>query len=92
MPRLRGDVEFEQVEFSYPSRREIKVLKGVSFSAKSGERVAFVGPSGAGKSTIVSLILRFYVPDSGRVKIDGRIAESIRLRSCAIKCQLSRRM
>jgi ABC-type multidrug transport system fused ATPase/permease subunit len=72
MPRLRGDVEFEQVEFSYPSRREIKVLKGVSFSAKSGERVAFVGPSGAGKSTIVSLILRFYVPDAGQVKIDGR--------------------
>ncbi len=72
LPRLRGDVEFEQVEFSYPSRKEIKVLKGVSFSVKSGERVAFVGPSGAGKSTIVSLILRFYVPDAGRVKIDGR--------------------
>ncbi len=72
LPRLRGEVEFEHVEFSYPTRKEVKVLKGVSFSAKSGERVAFVGPSGAGKSTIVSLILRFYTPDAGRILIDGR--------------------
>ncbi len=72
LPRCCGDVEFQDVEFSYPSRKEVKVLKGISFSAKSGERVAFVGPSGAGKSTIVSLILRFYEPDNGRILIDGR--------------------
>lgn len=72
LPRLRGEVEFRSVEFSYPSRKEVKVLKGVSFVVHSGERVALVGPSGAGKSTIVSLLLRFYAPDAGAIFIDGR--------------------
>ncbi|MCS6989820.1 MAG: ABC transporter transmembrane domain-containing protein [Chloroherpetonaceae bacterium] len=72
--RIRGDVKFENVVFSYPSRKEIKALKGVSFEAKAGERVAFVGKSGAGKSTIVSLLLQFYKPDAGRILIDGKDA------------------
>ncbi len=70
--RPRGDVAFEGVTFRYPSRKDFEVLRGVTLSARAGERVALVGPSGAGKSTLVSLLLRFYDPDRGRVLLDGR--------------------
>ncbi len=72
--RLRGDVVFEDVFFTYPSRKDMPVLRGLSLDVRPGERVALVGPSGAGKSTTVSLLLRFYDPDGGRVLIDGRDA------------------
>jgi ATP-binding cassette subfamily B protein len=75
-PRLRGDVAFEEVRFRYPSRPEVEVLRGVSLTARAGQRVALVGPSGAGKSTLVNLLLRFYEPESGRLLIDGRPAGS----------------
>jgi len=78
--RLAGDVVFESVTFSYPSRREVTVLRDLSLHAKAGERIALVGPSGAGKSTIVSLLLRFYDPESGRLLIDGRDARDYPLR------------
>jgi ABC transporter fused permease/ATP-binding protein len=71
---IHGDVRFENVEFSYPSRTELKILKGISFSAKAGERIAIVGPSGAGKSTITQLLLRFYEPDVGSIYVDGKNA------------------
>jgi ATP-binding cassette subfamily B protein len=76
VPRLRGDVVFEDVSFRYPSRKEVEVLRGVSLSVQAGERIALVGPSGAGKSTLVSLLLRFYEPDGGRILIDGRDART----------------
>jgi ABC transporter fused permease/ATP-binding protein len=69
---IRGDISFNNVVFAYPSRTEITVLKGVSFAAKAGEKVAIVGPSGAGKSTIASLVLRFYDPQQGQVLFDGK--------------------
>jgi ATP-binding cassette subfamily B protein len=72
--RLRGEVAFEDVVFRYPSRPELVVLKGASLRAAPGERIALVGPSGAGKTTLVSLLLRFYEPEGGRVLIDGRPA------------------
>ncbi len=72
--KLRGDVAFENVSFSYPSRQEVEVLRGVSLEAHAGQRIALVGPSGAGKSTVVALLLRFYEPDGGRILIDGRDA------------------
>ena len=67
----RGDVVFNAVRFAYPARPEVHVVDGVSFHAKSGEKVAVVGPSGAGKSTLFHLLLRFYDPLSGSVSIDG---------------------
>jgi ATP-binding cassette subfamily B protein len=70
--KLHGEVVFDQVTFSYPSRKEVQVLRNVSLVARAGERIALVGPSGAGKSTIVSLLLRLYEPDSGRILLDGR--------------------
>ncbi len=74
---LRGDIEFENVWFSYSPGKT--VLKGVSFKITAGSRVAFVGPSGIGKSTILNLILRFYEPDSGRILVDGRDIRTYRL-------------
>ncbi len=69
---LKGEVNFNQIEFTYPSRKEMQIIKNISFSAKSGETVAIVGPSGSGKSTMVSLLLRFYDPQKGSITIDGK--------------------
>ncbi|MEI6861487.1 MAG: ABC transporter transmembrane domain-containing protein [Verrucomicrobiota bacterium] len=72
--RLRGEVAFEAVNFRYPSRPDVTVLHDITLNARAGERIALVGPSGAGKSTLTALLLRFYVPDSGRLLLDGRDA------------------
>ncbi len=72
--RLHGEVTFDAVSFRYPSRPDVAVLHSVSLRARAGERIALVGPSGAGKSTLTALLLRFYVPDSGRLLIDDRDA------------------
>jgi ATP-binding cassette, subfamily B, bacterial len=66
----RGDVAFEDVHFTYHDRPQA-ALDGVSFAAKRGQTVAIVGPSGAGKTTIFNLLLRFFDPTSGAVRIDG---------------------
>ena len=76
---LSGSVAFENISFRYPSRPDLPVLRGLSLEAKPGERIALVGPSGAGKSTIVSLLLRFYEPDAGRILFDGRPAADFAL-------------
>ncbi len=68
----KGQVEFNQVSFNYPTRKDVPVLKNVSFKVNKGEQVALVGPSGAGKSTITSLLFRFYDPIKGQILIDGR--------------------
>jgi ABC-type multidrug transport system fused ATPase/permease subunit len=69
--KIHGNLDFQNVVFSYPSRKEITVLNGVSFEARKGEKVAIIGPSGAGKSTIAGLILRFYETQSGSLLFDG---------------------
>jgi ATP-binding cassette subfamily B protein len=66
-----GTLSFQDVRFFYPSRAEQAALHGLTFSVASGERVALVGPSGAGKSTVLQLLLRFYDPQGGVVKVDG---------------------
>ena len=70
--KIKGNVTFVNVAFSYPSRKEIKVLKDVSFTASFGQKIAIVGPSGTGKSTIASLLLRFYNIDAGEILVDGK--------------------
>jgi len=70
--KIKGNVTFKNVKFSYPSRKEIQVLKDVSFTANFGQKIAIVGPSGVGKSTIASLLLRFYDIEGGEILIDGK--------------------
>jgi ATP-binding cassette subfamily B protein len=72
LPRpARGEVRFEDVSFAYPGRSGAPALDGFTLTARPGERVALVGPSGAGKSTVLRLLLRFYDPDRGVVRLDG---------------------
>ena len=72
LPRpARGEVRFEHVSFSYPTRPGQQTLHDVSFRIRPGETVALVGPSGAGKTTVLQLLLRYYDPDRGHVRIDG---------------------
>ncbi len=66
-----GSIRFESVTFSYPSRPGTMAIEGFDLSVESGERLAVVGPSGAGKSTLFGLLLRFYDPQSGIIRIDG---------------------
>ncbi|MBY6003304.1 ATP-binding cassette domain-containing protein [Salipiger bermudensis] len=68
---VRGEIGFEHVQFSYPSRPDVSALADLDLTIRPGETVALVGPSGAGKTTIVQLIQRFYDPDAGRVTLDG---------------------
>ena len=69
--RPRGEIAFENVTFSYPTRPKDKALVDFSMRIAPGETIALVGPSGAGKSTVFQLLLRFYDPQSGRILIDG---------------------
>nr|APD26537.1 ATP-binding cassette transporter subfamily B member 1-like X5 protein [Brachionus koreanus] len=74
---LKGRIEFENVYFSYPQRKALNILNGMSFKIPAGKTIALVGSSGGGKSTIFALLQRFYSPDSGRIKIDGIDLKSI---------------
>ena len=76
---LKGEVDFTNVMFSYPSRKDVKVLRDINLKVKSGEQIAIVGPSGAGKSTVTSLLLQFYQPDAGTILFDGKPATSFPL-------------
>lgn len=67
----RGPIRFQDVSFSYPTRPAVSIFKGLDFEIPQGSNIAVVGPSGGGKSTIASLLLRFYVPTTGTIKIDG---------------------
>ncbi|KAM4705168.1 ATP-dependent translocase ABCB1-like [Rhinophrynus dorsalis] len=75
--RIKGDIEFKNVKFTYPSRPDIQVLKGLNLKIPSGETVALVGSSGCGKSTTVQLIQRFYDPEEGTITIDGQDIRSL---------------
>lgn len=72
---LNGNIEYRDVEFSYPTRQEMKILKGINISIEEGQKVALVGQSGSGKSTIVSLLMNFYPLDSGIITIADKPIE-----------------
>ncbi|CAF1641856.1 unnamed protein product, partial [Rotaria sp. Silwood1] len=69
---INGDIEFDNINFSYLSRKDVPVLRNLSLIARAGQTTALVGSSGSGKSTCISLFLRYYEPSSGRIMIDGR--------------------
>lgn len=70
LPRITDNIAFERVTFSYEGS-DTKVLDGLSLKLQAGKHIAIVGPSGSGKSTLLNLILRLYVPDEGKLTIDG---------------------
>uniref|UniRef100_A0A8C7K183 ATP-binding cassette, sub-family B (MDR/TAP), member 11a n=1 Tax=Oncorhynchus kisutch TaxID=8019 RepID=A0A8C7K183_ONCKI len=74
---FKGELEFINCKFTYPTRPDIQVLNGLLVSVKPGQTLAFVGCSGCGKSTSVQLLERFYDPDEGRVLIDGRPSHTV---------------
>jgi ABC-type multidrug transport system fused ATPase/permease subunit len=76
---LKGDIEFDHVTFGY--QKDVSVLREVSFTIKAGEMIGVVGPTGTGKSTIMSLIPRFYDPNSGKVIVDGVDVRDYRLQA-----------
>lgn len=79
LPRVRGDIAFENVNFSYPGRTH--TLRNANADVRAGQVIGIVGPTGAGKTTLVSLILRFYDPTRGRVLVDGHDIRDVQLKS-----------
>ncbi|XP_072958940.1 ABC transporter B family member 11-like [Typha angustifolia] len=77
---IRGDIEFRDVHFSYPTRPDEQIFRGFCLSIQSGTTVALVGESGSGKSTVISLIERFYDPQAGEVLIDNTDLRKFQLR------------
>ena len=71
-PSIEGKIEFVDVEFNYPSRKDVDVLKGINITVPVGGKIALVGQSGSGKSTIAQLLMSFYEIDSGKIFIDGK--------------------
>uniref|UniRef100_A0A673H3V8 Multidrug resistance protein 1-like n=1 Tax=Sinocyclocheilus rhinocerous TaxID=307959 RepID=A0A673H3V8_9TELE len=74
---VKGDIEFKNIHFSYPSRKDVKILQGMSLKIPHGKTIALVGASGCGKSTTIQLLQRFYDPDSGEVTLDGHDIRSL---------------
>uniref|UniRef100_A0A8C8RS12 ATP-binding cassette sub-family B member 5 n=1 Tax=Pelusios castaneus TaxID=367368 RepID=A0A8C8RS12_9SAUR len=79
LDHIKGTLEFNNIQFSYPSRPDVQVLKGLSLKIDSGQTVALVGSSGCGKSTTVQLLQRFYDPQEG-VVMDGHDIKSLNVR------------
>jgi ABC transporter fused permease/ATP-binding protein len=77
---VSGNISFNQVRFTYPTRPEVEVLKGISFDIKAGDKVALAGHSGAGKSTIIQLLLKLYMVENGQIEVDGKNIQEWNLR------------
>ncbi|KAG8653337.1 hypothetical protein MANES_05G009400v8 [Manihot esculenta] len=71
LENVRGEIELRHISFKYPSRPDIQIFRDLSLAIHSGKTVALVGESGSGKSTVISLLQRFYDPDSGHITLDG---------------------
>uniref|UniRef100_A0A8C0FTK6 Bile salt export pump n=1 Tax=Bubo bubo TaxID=30461 RepID=A0A8C0FTK6_BUBBB len=79
LDKLRGEIEFHNVTFYYPSRPDVKIMDNLNMVVKAGETTAFVGASGAGKSTTIQLIQRFYDPTDGMITLDGHDIRSLNI-------------
>uniref|UniRef100_A0A8C3CKD6 Bile salt export pump n=1 Tax=Cairina moschata TaxID=8855 RepID=A0A8C3CKD6_CAIMO len=79
LDKVRGEIEFHNVTFHYPSRPDVKILDNINMVIKAGETTAFVGASGAGKSTTIQLIQRFYDPTDGMITLDGHDIRSLNI-------------
>ncbi|XP_056308710.1 ATP-dependent translocase ABCB1-like [Danio aesculapii] len=77
---VKGNIEFKNIHFRYPSRDDVKVLNGMNLKVMSGQTIALVGSSGCGKSTTIQLLQRFYDPQEGSVSIDGHDIRSLNVR------------
>ncbi|KAG7335905.1 hypothetical protein KOW79_000598 [Hemibagrus wyckioides] len=77
---VKGEIEFKNIHFSYPSRKDVKILQGVNLKVPKGKTIALVGASGCGKSTTIQLLQRFYDPDQGEVTLDGRDIRTLNVR------------
>lgn len=80
LDRISGELEFEHVKFTYPSRPDAIVLKDFNLKVEAGRTVALVGASGSGKSTAIALVQRFYDADEGVVRVDGVDIRSLQLK------------
>ncbi|XVF21986.1 hypothetical protein REPUB_Repub12eG0135800 [Reevesia pubescens] len=80
LENVKGDIELRNVSFKYPLRPDIQILQDLSLSIHAGKTVALVGESGSGKSTVISLLQRFYDPDSGRITLDGVEIQKLQLK------------
>ncbi|XP_065439344.1 ATP-dependent translocase ABCB1-like isoform X3 [Chrysemys picta bellii] len=78
--KLKGDITFKNIHFCYPSRPDVKILKGLNLKVQSGKTIALVGSSGCGKSTAIQLLQRFYDPVQGEVTLDGRDIRTLNIK------------
>ncbi|CAH1394586.1 unnamed protein product [Nezara viridula] len=79
-PAISGNIIFQDVTFSYPTREKVQILKKLNLKIEAGKTIALVGDSGCGKSTIISLLERFYLPNEGKILIDGNNINDINVR------------
>ncbi|PAN29016.1 hypothetical protein PAHAL_5G194100 [Panicum hallii] len=79
LDEVKGDIDFRHVSFKYPSRPDVQIFSDFTLHIPSGKTVALVGESGSGKSTVISLLERFYNPDSGTISLDGVEIKSLKL-------------
>ncbi|KAJ4721873.1 ABC transporter B family protein [Melia azedarach] len=77
---IKGDIEFHHVSFKYPTRPDVQVFRDLCLAIHSGKTVALVGESGSGKSTLISLLQRFYDPDSGHITLDGMEIQKLKIK------------
>ncbi|XP_013751442.2 ABC transporter B family member 5-like [Brassica napus] len=80
LENVKGDIDFCHIEFAYQTRPDIQIFRDLCFSIRAGKTVALVGESGSGKSTVISLLQRFYDPDSGHITLDGVELKKLQLK------------
>ncbi|KAK7388085.1 hypothetical protein VNO78_22890 [Psophocarpus tetragonolobus] len=80
LEEVKGDIEFKHVNFKYPTRPDVEIFRDLCLSIRGGKTVALVGESGSGKSTVISLLQRFYDPDSGHITLDGKEIQRLQVK------------